>query len=85
MNSFVRSDKLDENITLTQAEQEYKEAMDIFPALHKYQTEHNSVNLQKLCVEIAEFCRAVYASTQNENERDIYFGMLEKLNKRNRS
>lgn len=85
MNSFVRSDKLDENITLTQAEQEYKEAMDIFPALHKYQTKHNSVNLQKLCVEIAEFCRAVYASTQNENERDIYYGMLEKLNKRNRS
>nr|DAG28554.1 MAG TPA: hypothetical protein [Caudoviricetes sp.] len=84
MNSFVRSDKLDENITLTQAEQEYKEAMDIFPALHKYQTEHNSVNLQKLCVEIAEFCRAVYASTQNENERDIYYGMLEKLNKKNR-
>lgn len=85
MNSFVRSDKLDENITLTQAEQEYKEAMDIFPALHKYQTEHSSVNLQKLCVEIAEFCRAVYASTENENERDIYYGMLEKLNKRNRS
>lgn len=82
MNSFVRSDKLDENITLTQAEQEYKEAMDIFPALHKYQMEHNSVNLQKLCVEIAEFCRAVYASTQNENERDIYFSMLEKLQKR---
>lgn len=82
MNSFVRSDKLDENITLTQAEKEYKEAMDIFPALHKYQTEHSSVNLQKLCVEIAEFCRAVYASTQNENERDIYFGMLEKLKKR---
>lgn len=85
MNSFVHSDKLEENITLTQAEQEYKEAMDIFPALHKYQMEHNSVNLQKLCVEIAEFCRAVYASTQNENERGIYYGMLEKLNKRNRS
>ena len=82
MNSFVRSDKLDENITLTQAEKEYKEAMDIFPALHKYQTEHSSVNLQKLCVEIAEFCRAVYASTQNENERDIYFGMLDKLQKK---
>lgn len=78
----MRSDKLDENITLMQAEQEYKEAMDIFPALHKYQTEHNSVNLQKLCVEIAEFCRAVYASTQNENERDIYYDMLEKLQKR---
>ena len=78
----MRSDKLDENITLMQAEREYKEAMDIFPALHKYQTEHNSINLQKLCVEIAEFCRAVYASTQNENERDIYYDMLEKLQKR---
>lgn len=82
MNSFVCSDKLDENITLMQAEDEYEEAMDIFPALHKYQTEHNSVNLQKLCVEISEFCRAVYASTQNENERDIYYDMLEKLQKR---
>ena len=82
MNSFVRSDKLDENITLTQAEKEYKEAMDIFPALHKYQTEHNSVNLKKLCVEIAEFCRAVYTSTQNESERDIYYGMIEKLQKK---
>lgn len=72
----------DENITLEQAEREYKEAMDIFPALHKYQTEHNAVNLQKLCVEIAEFCRAVYASTRNDSERDIYFGMLDKLQKK---
>lgn len=72
----------DENITLEQAEREYKEAMDIFPALHKYQTEHNAVNLQKLCVEIAEFCRAVYASTRNDGERDIYFGMLDKLQKK---
>lgn len=72
----------DENITLEQAEREYKEAMDIFPALHKYQTEHNAVNLQKLCVEIAEFCRAVYASTRNDDERDIYFGMLDKLQKK---
>ena len=72
----------DENITLEQAETEYKEAMDIFPALHKYQTEHNAVNLQKLCVEIAEFCRAVYASTRNDSERDIYFGMLDKLQKK---
>jgi hypothetical protein len=38
--------------------------------------------LQKLCVEIADFCRAVYASTRNEQERKIYFDMLEKLNKK---
>ena len=42
----------------------------------------NTENLQKLCVEIAQFCRAVYASTQNEQERKIYFDMLEKLNKK---
>ena len=82
MNSFVRGDKLDENITLTQAEQEYKEAMDIFPALHKYKTEHNTDNLKKLCVEIADFCRAVYSSTKSPQERQIFFDMLDKLNKR---
>ena len=43
---------------------------------------HTTDNLKKLCVEIAQFCRAVYASTQNEAERKIYFDMLEKLNKK---
>lgn len=78
----IKSEKLEDNVTLTQAQQEYKEAIDIFPALHKYQTEHTAVNLQKLCVEIAEFCQKVYASTRNDNERNIYFNMLDKLNKK---
>lgn len=81
----VKSDKLEDNVTLEQAQKEYKEAIDIFPALHKYQMEHNAVNLQKLCVEISEFCRAVYSSIRNDDERKIYFNMLEKLNKRNPS
>ena len=51
-------------------------------ALGNTQTEHTTDNLKKLCVEIAEFCRAVYASTINEQERRIYFDMLEKLNKK---
>lgn len=54
---------------------------DIFPALQKYKDEHNTANLQKLMVEILEFCRSVYASTQNEAERKIYRSMIEKLNK----
>ena len=54
---------------------------DIFPALQKYKDEHNTANLQKLMVEILEFCRSVYASTQNEAERKIYHSMIEKLNK----
>ena len=55
--------------------------LDIFPALQKYKDEHNTANLQKLMVEILEFCRSVYASTQNEAERKIYYSMIEKLNK----
>ena len=60
----------------------YSEIESIFPALQKYKAEHTKTNLQKLCVEIAEFCKSVYASTQNQEERDIYFAMLDKLNKK---
>ena len=75
-------EQFEDKVTPVQLTTEYREAIDIFPALHKYKTEHNTENLQKLCVEIAQFCRAVYASTQNEAERKIYFDMLEKLNKK---
>lgn len=75
-------EQFEDKVTPTQLTTEYREAIDIFPALHKYKTEHNTDNLQKLCVEIAQFCRAVYASTQNEQERKIYYDMLEKLNKK---
>ena len=59
----------------------YNSETHIFPALQKYKEEHNTANLQKLMVEISEFCRSVYASTQNEAERKIYHSMIEKLNK----
>ena len=72
-------DKFEDKVTPTQLTTEYREAIDIFPALHKYQAEHNTDNLKKLCIEISDFCRAVYASTRNEQERNIYFDMLEKL------
>ena len=54
---------------------------DFFPALKKYKDEHNTANLKKLLVEVSEFCRAIYASTQNEAERKIYRTTIEKLNK----
>ena len=57
------------------------ELADLFPALKKYKDEHNTANLQKLMVEILEFCRSVYASTRSEDERKIYRSMIEKLNK----
>ena len=75
-------DKFEDNVTPMQLTKEYEEVVSIVPALHKYKADHNITNLQKLCVEIAQFCRAVYASTQNEAERKIYFEMLEKLNKK---
>ena len=75
-------DKFEDEVTPTQLTTEFREAVSIFPALHKYKTEHTTDNLKKLCVEISKFCRAVYASTTNEQERKIYFDMLEKLNKK---
>ena len=75
-------EQFEDKVTPLQLTTEYREAIDIFPALHKYKTEHTTDNLKKLCVEIAQFCRAVYASTTSEQERKIYFDMLEKLNKK---
>lgn len=75
-------ERFEDKVTPLQLTTEYREAIDIFPALHKYKYEHTTDNLKKLCVEIAQFCRAVYASTTNEQERRIYFDMLEKLNKK---
>ena len=72
----------EDKVTPMQLTMEYRDAIDIFPALHKYKISHTTDNLKKLCVEIAQFCRTVYASTQNEAERRIYFDMIEKLNKK---
>ena len=72
-------DKFEDKVTTVQLTTEYREAIDIFPALHKYKTEHNTDNLQKLCVEVLDFCRAIYSSTQNDNERNIYKRVLGKI------
>ena len=60
----------------------YSEIESIFPALQKYKDEHTKTNLQKVCVEIAEFCKSVYASTENQEEREVYYAMLDKLSKK---
>ena len=75
-------EQFEDRVTPTQLQEEYKWSVDIFPALHKYKIEHNTDNLKKLCVEIADFCRAVYSSTENEQERNIYYAMLDKLIKK---
>ena len=57
----------------------YSDLKDLFPALQKYKTEHSTANLQKLCAEIKQFCKAVYASTENEEERNLYMLMVDNL------
>lgn len=68
-------DKFDDTFSEQQIRDEY------FPALQKYKNEHNIPNLKKLCVEVLEFCRAIYASTQSPEERQVYREFVEKLNK----
>ena len=72
-------EQFEDKPTLEQIQEEYSEIVSLFPALHKYKILHNTENLKKLCVEIADFCRAVYSSTENEQERNIYYAMLDKL------
>ena len=80
-NSGVKSKDFGDGRLPEKKTDAYSEIADIIPALQKYKGEHNTANLQKLMVEILEFCRSVYASTQNEAERKIYHSMIEKLNK----
>jgi uncharacterized protein YaaR (DUF327 family) len=75
----VKSERFEDN-SLEKTNKENSE-IKFFQALQKYKDEHNSANLQKLMVEILDFCRSVYASTQNEAERNIYRSMIQKLNK----
>ena len=74
-------EKFDGDIPEKRIIEEYREAVDIFPALHKYQAEHNIENLQKLCVELSDFCAAIYTSTRNDAERNVYRAFVSKLNK----
>jgi hypothetical protein len=72
-------EQFEDKVTPMQLQEEFKWAVGIFPALHKYKIEHNTDNLQKLCVEVLDFCRAIYSSTQNDNERNIYKRVLGKI------
>jgi hypothetical protein len=73
---------LTDKVALEKPKDDYSELKDLFPALEKYKTEHSAANLQKLCVEIKEFCKSVYASTENEQERNVYYNMVDKLTKK---
>ena len=74
-------DVFEDSVTPMQIQEEYEWAVNTFPALHKYKTNHSIENLKKLCNAVSEFCSAIYASTQNDAERAIYNSMVKKLNK----
>ena len=80
-NGGAKSKEIEGSRSLEKTTDAYSEIADIFPALQKYKDEHSTANLQKLMVEILEFCRSVYASTRSEDERKIYHSMIEKMNK----
>ena len=66
-------------VTSLQLTDEYREAVDIFPALHLYKVDHSDANLTNLCIQVAEFCKAIYASTRNPHEREIYSRVLDNV------
>lgn len=71
----------DENTFKTTSPVPMTELNDIEPSLMHFIKFHTLENLQKLCLEIQEFCQSVYALTQNEEERSIYFDMIRKINR----
>lgn len=57
----------------------FDELKDIAPNLNTFIQNHTADNLQKLCIEIKEFCQALYALTNSDEERKIYFNMVDSL------
>lgn len=54
---------------------------DFLNVLKQYKAEHSAVNLTKLCNAFYDALRAIYASTRNDSERNIYFNMVSKISK----
>ena len=55
------------------------ELKDISPNLNTFIQNHTANNLQRLCIESKEGCQAVYALTDSDEERKIYFNMVDSL------
>ena len=52
---------------------------DIRPALNRYNTEKSLKNFERLCVEIEEFCKAVYAEIDSEEKKNFFIKTLDKI------
>ena len=52
---------------------------DIRPVLKRYNTEKSLENFERLCVEIEEFCKAVYAEIDSEEKKNFFIKTLDKI------
>ena len=52
---------------------------DIRPALNRYNIEKSLENFERLCVEIEEFCKAVYAEIDSEEKKNFFIKTLDKI------
>ena len=55
---------------------------DIFPTLNEFSTEHSEHTLRKLCLEIQEFCLSIYSTLETEDEKKIFFEIINKVVKK---
>lgn len=52
---------------------------ELLPTLKDFRQNHTEHNLQKLCLEIQEFCISIYSTLQNQEEKNIYSNMIKNL------
>ena len=77
--SNINTQLISQNDSAVKLKPSSDELKDVAPSLNAFIENHNTENLQKLCLELQEFCQSVYALTKNDDERKIYFKMLDNL------
>ena len=77
--SNINTQLISQNDSAVKLKPSADELKDVAPSLNAFIENHNTENLQKLCLELQEFCQSVYALTKNDDERKIYFKMLDNL------
>lgn len=77
--SNINSQSIHQNGSNVELKPSADELKDVLPSLNAFIENHTAENLKKLCLELQEFCQSVYALTKNDDERKIYFKMLDNL------
>ena len=77
--SNINTQLISQNDSAVKLKPSSDELKDVAPSLNTFIENRTIENLQKLCLELQEFCQSVYALTKNDDERKIYFKMLDNL------